>query len=188
MKVAPCGAIIEPEDIDRYKRCLLNITQHITARKRGHEAVTSSVENHQDELGEDLIEVRTLRRASASSSRQSEFVAFCPLLPVLGRPDQNIGDLPRSKILSYLGNSSRCSLACVSKFGLKLVRDHPTLPNYDLPTVVQIRFRSGSAFTVQFHPNVYFHHSFLFSIDLIRNTATPSTLHPRVCIGNLCPI
>ena len=148
-KVQPCKAVIEEKATEKYTQQLLRITQIATARKRTHEAVLASVDQHQDELVGDLLEARESRKSVSAAARtsdtKSEFVAFCPFLPRAGRPEHEMGDLPRANVVSYLSDNGRSELSLANKFANALVRRNPRVPWVpSYPKVVQFPSRSGS--------------------------------------------
>ena len=77
-KVKPCKAVIEPNDHIKYQLQLGRITQTATVRKRTHERLSACVDEHQDELVDDLIESRQSRNSvsSAASSRSRSWSVF----------------------------------------------------------------------------------------------------------------
>ena len=85
MKVQPCKAVIEETDTRKYRQQLLRITQISTARKRTREALAASVDDHQDEFVDDLLEARGSRKAASAAARdsatKSKFGVFLPFLP-----------------------------------------------------------------------------------------------------------
>ena len=77
-KVQPCKAVIEPNDYLKYQLQLSRITQTATVRKRTHEALSASVDEHQDELVDDFLVGRQSRNA-ASSVASSRSVSWSVL-------------------------------------------------------------------------------------------------------------
>lgn len=85
--MALCKVRIPPEELAQYNRQWVSMQTTASARKRTSDALFDSVDNHLNELGDEVVEVRqerSPRPSSGNPAAKSEFnntmIACCPFL------------------------------------------------------------------------------------------------------------